>query len=301
MLLARTIQSTHQNPRGFLLLGGKKNVYLYTSRFMKRAALSGQFVVFKLLKTSLEKKSNASNDSATRAVVGNKQDQVDLRLLFERRHIAYFMEYEEMGSAFGYFITKMKAVSTEVADDLLQLCQSTQCYFFWDILPKEQRPPPGESNCEGDLAYLHNHFEGLAALGTHSYTKFYIQIGYLAGHWEPFIRLGIGLPWTAQFPFIDPADRHKSANFEQLWSTLLPLEQPTAGWKKAWLRPHSMGDIPEDSMDLSRESGKDWDWSYSFWDETGLMEWKSSDELGKRSITPKTFWDRLVHRSPNFP
>lgn len=195
-------------------------------------------------------------------------------------------EHEEMGSVFSYLIAKIKAISKEIADDLRQLSKSTPCEFFWDILPIGQRPPSGcEIESERDLVHFHQHFEGLAGLGP-EFLHRVLHIDRLSrrnivcinarGFWPgPFIGLRIGLSWDHKFPFIDPADRHECQNFEQLWSTLSPLEQPTVGWKKAWLLPHNEEDHFEDSMNFDRESETDWEWSYALWDETRLKEWKA--------------------------
>lgn len=193
-------------------------------------------------------------------------------------------EHEEMGNVFSYLITKVKAISKEVTDDLQHLSKSTPCEFFWDILPIEQRPPSGcEIESERDLVHFHQHCEGLAGLG----PEFLYRVLHMdrlerrntvcinaRGFWPgPFIGLRTGLSWDHKFPFIDPADRYESQNFGQLWSTLSPLEQPTMGWKKSWLLPHNGEDILEDSMDFNRESETDWEWCYALWDERRLKEW----------------------------
>lgn len=195
-------------------------------------------------------------------------------------------EHEELGSVFNYLFAKIKAISKEIADDLRQLSKSTPCDFFWDILPIEQRPPPGcKIESEHDLVHFHQHFKGLAGLG----PEFLYRVLHMdrlsrrnivcintRGFWPgPFIGLRIGLSWDHKFPFIDPADRHESPNFEHLWSTLSPLEQPSVGWKKAWLLPHNQEDILEDSMDFDRESETDWEWGYALWDERRLKEWRA--------------------------
>lgn len=91
----------------------------------------------------------------------------------------------------------------------------------------------------------------------------------------PFIGLGIGFSRADRFPLIDPADRLEIQNFEEVWSTLPLIEQPTLGWKKAWILPHNKVDLLEDSMNDDRESEKDWGWSYALWDERILKEWEA--------------------------
>ncbi|KAJ5086602.1 hypothetical protein NUU61_007909 [Penicillium alfredii] len=72
--------------------------------------------------------------------------------IFERRHI-------------GYLISKAAVIAQEISDDLGQLSKSTSCEFFWDILPRDQRPPPCEIESEWDLVRFQQHFAGLAELG----------------------------------------------------------------------------------------------------------------------------------------
>lgn len=195
-------------------------------------------------------------------------------------------EHEEMGGIFSYFISKINTVYKEIAHDLRLLSKNTPCEFFWDILPVEQRPPSGcEIETEHDLVHFPQHFKGLVGLG----PEFLYHILHkdrvsrrntlcenARAFWSgPFIGLKIGLSWDHKFPFTDPADRHESSNFEHFWSILSHLDQPTLGWKKAWLLPHNQEDILEDSMDLDREPEKDWEWGYALWDDRRLEEWKA--------------------------
>ncbi|KAJ5585230.1 uncharacterized protein N7459_005030 [Penicillium hispanicum] len=197
-------------------------------------------------------------------------------------------EYEEMGSVFGYLISKIKAIVEEISDDLRRLSKNTPCKYFWDILPKEQRPPPGcEIDKESDLLHFDQHFKGLAGLGP-EFLYHILHLDRLSRrnivcvntrcYWPgPFIGLQMGLSWDERFPFIDPADRYEVqpfGNFE-LWSTCPPIEQPSVGWKKAWLLPHTGEDFLEGSMDLDREHEQDWGWCYALWDERRLQEWEA--------------------------
>lgn len=196
-------------------------------------------------------------------------------------------EHEEMGGVLRYLVAKVYYIYKEIAHDLRELSKNTPCEFFRDILPEEQRPPPGsEVEIEHDLVHFPQQFEGLAGLGPEFLYRA-LHMDRLSrrnilcinkrGFWEgPFIGLKIGLSWDHKFPFTDPADRHEPSNFEHFWSTLPPLEQPTSGWKKAWLLPHNREDILEDSMDLDKEPEEDWEWGYALWDEKRLKEWKAS-------------------------
>ncbi|KAJ5578636.1 uncharacterized protein N7459_007600 [Penicillium hispanicum] len=195
-------------------------------------------------------------------------------------------EYEEMGCVFGYLVSKIKPISKEIADDLRQLIKNTPCEFFCDIIPREQRPPVCEIEIESDLDHFNKHFKGLAGLG----PEFLYRVLHMdrlsrrntvcnntRGFWPgPFIGLQMGLSWDKRFPFIDPMDRLEfSQNFEQFWSALSPLEQPSVGWKKAWLVPHNEGDSFEDSLNYNRAHEKDWEWCYALWDERRLQEWRA--------------------------
>lgn len=194
-------------------------------------------------------------------------------------------EHEEMGGVFRYFVAKIEAIYQEIADNLRQLSESTPCEFFWDILPIEERPPPSEVESERDLVHFPQHFEGLAGLGPNflyrvlhmdRLSRRNIICKNIRGFWQgPFVGIQIGLSWDEKFPFTDPAARHESPKFEQLWSTLPPIEQPTMGWKKSWLLTHNEHDILEDSLDLDRKAEKDWEWGYALWDERRLNEWKA--------------------------
>lgn len=126
-------------------------------------------------------------------------------------------EYEGIGSVFGYLLSKIKAISEEIADDLRQLSQKTPCEFFWDILPVEQRPPSGcEIECERDLIHFDQYFEGLAGLGPEflhrvlgmdRLSRRNIVCNNTGSSWPgPFIGPGTGLALADRFPFIDPAD-----------------------------------------------------------------------------------------------
>ncbi|KAI9040667.1 uncharacterized protein KD926_007883 [Aspergillus affinis] len=208
----------------------------------------------------------------------------------EAYHLFYgpmpLWEHDELGSVFGYLITKIEGIAKEIANDLRQLSKNTPCEFFWDIFAEEQRLPAGcDIDSERDLVHFDQHYEGLAGLGP-EFIYHILHMDRLSrrnivcvntrGFWPgPFIGYGVELSQSIQFPFIDPADRLDSPNFEQFWSTLLPLEQPTVGWKKAWLLPLSQGDNLDDSMNHDREKDKDWDWSYALWDERRLKEWKA--------------------------
>ncbi|KAI9932370.1 hypothetical protein ASPWEDRAFT_27365 [Aspergillus wentii DTO 134E9] len=195
-------------------------------------------------------------------------------------------EHEEMGGVFNYLMAKIETIYKEIAHDLRQLSKSTPCEFFWDILPKEQRPPSvSEIESERDLVHFPQHFDGLAGLGPEfvyrtlrkdRLSRRNILCLNIRGFWAgPFVGLKIGISWDEKFPFTDPADQHEMPNFEQFWSTLSPLERPTLGWKKAWLLPHNEHDMLEDCMNFERKTETDWEWGYALWDDRRLMEWKA--------------------------
>ncbi|KAJ5564962.1 hypothetical protein N7513_001204 [Penicillium frequentans] len=220
-------------------------------------------------------------------------DMADGGQYFNIDHMAYRLfygtmppwEYEEMGGILFYFDAKIKAISKEMKNDLRELIKSTPCEWFWDIMPKEQRPPGGAIEIEHDLAVFDlNHSLELAGLGP-EFIHGVLHLDRLSrrnvlcrnarAYYQSFIGLDLGLSWDYRFPFIDPADQFETQNFEQFWSTLSPLEQPTVGWKKAWILPHSKEDIFEDALNYDRKSEQDWDWGYAWWDERRLKEWKA--------------------------
>lgn len=75
-------------------------------------------------------------------------------------------------------------------------------------------------------------------------------------------------------PLIYPADRHAVRDFEQLWSTLPPFEQPNLGWKKVHLWAYVPGEIFEDALDLEGNREFGWGWSFAIWDDERLKRWK---------------------------
>ncbi|PLB53207.1 hypothetical protein P170DRAFT_423975 [Aspergillus steynii IBT 23096] len=194
-------------------------------------------------------------------------------------------EIDEMGSVFGYLYSKIMGISAEVEDDLRQLCKNTPSGMFCDIIPKEQRPPACELEADCNLDRLSNHFTGLAGLGPEFlYRLLHLDQLSRRNHfcenarsfWPgPFIGYSNGMSRDAEFPFVDPADRLEASGFEHFWSTLSSLDQPTVGWKKAWLLPHTPDDPLEDCVDYNRDPDKDWEWCYALWDETRLREWKA--------------------------
>ncbi|KAJ5675340.1 hypothetical protein N7462_008237 [Penicillium macrosclerotiorum] len=195
-------------------------------------------------------------------------------------------EYEEMGSVLGYLTDKITVISEEIADDLRKLCKATPCKYFSDVLPKEQRPPaPCEIESERDLIHFDDHFDGLAGLGpeflyrilhTDRISRRNIICQNTRAFWAgPFIGLRIESLWEDRFPFIEPADLHETTYFEQLWSTLPPLEKPSVGWMKAWLVGYGPGNSLEESIDYDRQAETDWEWSYAIWDERRLEGWKA--------------------------
>ena len=195
-------------------------------------------------------------------------------------------EREEMGGVFKYLVSKVQAVSQEIIDDLRQLTKSTPCEFFWDILPIEQRPPPASNvECEIDLVHFHQQFLGFAGLGPEFLHRI-LHMDRLSRRnilcvnkrdfWSgPFIGMKMRVSWDDRFPSVDPADRHEAPNFEQFWATLPPVEQPTEGWKRAWLLPHEEGDVLEDCFDFNRMIETDWEWNYALWDERRLKQWEA--------------------------
>lgn len=209
-------------------------------------------------------------------------------------------EYEEMGGILYYLDAKIKAISKEMKNDLRELIKSTPCEFFWDITPEEQRPPGGGVEIENDLVtFDENHSIGLAGLGP-EFIHGVLHLDRLSRRnvlcnnaracysYSFASGLDMGMSWDKRFPFIDPADQFETQDFEQFWTTLSPLEQPTVGWKKAWILPHSKEDILENALNYDRLAEQDWEWGYACWDERRLQEWKApllleNTEIGEAS------------------
>lgn len=194
-------------------------------------------------------------------------------------------EYEEMGGIIPYLDVKIRTVSEEMKNDLRGLIKSTPCEYFWDILPEEQRPPGAGIEIENDLDIFDDfHSIGLAGFGP-EFVYDVLHLDRLSRRnvlcnnarpcYLPFIGTELNVMWDDQFQFIDPADQLGTQNFEQFWSTLSPLEQPTVGWKKAWILPHGKEDILEDAFNHNRHLESDWEWSYAWWDERRLKEWRA--------------------------
>lgn len=196
-------------------------------------------------------------------------------------------EIEEMGCVWSYLITKHGPISEEISKDLRKLVNDTGCFLFWQILPEDQRPPDGyHLEVVSQLDRFYRYFDKLASIGP-SFLYRVIHAERLlqrnmvmANARDPsemaFIGSGLGVNWDYRFPFIYPADRHESPNFQRLWSTLPKVEQPNLGWKRAWLLPR-ITEIEglENALFYDRPSEKDWDWGYAIWDAERLEEWKA--------------------------
>lgn len=196
-------------------------------------------------------------------------------------------EYEEMGSVFGYFKAKIDLVGKDIAHDLRKFSKRTACDFFQDIIPAEERPPPG-STIASDINLIlfpDKDAGGLAGLGPEFLYRLF-HMDRLAqrntvcrntrDNWYgPFIGSKISLSWELRFPLIEPADRHERPGFETRWSSLSSIEQPTIEWKRTWLLPHEEETGLEYAIDIDERDETDWHWCYALWDEERLEEWKS--------------------------
>lgn len=206
-------------------------------------------------------------------------------------------EYDEMGSVFGYFRSRIETIAGEISSDLRRLAKATPCEWFWDILPEEERPEGGHIECEDDLDSLRRYFEGLAGLGPEFLCgalrrdrlsrRNIICVNVAANIMEgAFIGISSGGPWDIRFPLINPEDNlNIPQNFNESWSKLLPHHQPSGGWKRAWLLPHCVGNTLENSIDMNRNQVEDWEWCYALWDEIRLKEWKAP-LLGEKPVSP---------------
>lgn len=196
-------------------------------------------------------------------------------------------EYDEMGSAFSYFRSKVDIIAGEISSDLRRLAKATPCTHFWDIVPEEERPGGCWIEVESDLVSFPKRYEWLAALGPEflyrtlrkdrlSRRKIICGNASANSIGGAFIGVSAEASWDVRFPFTDPADNlNIPQNFNQLWSKLPPHHQPSEGWKRAWLLPNHDGNSPEGSMDLDRVKDEDWGWCYALWDESRLIEWEA--------------------------
>ncbi|KAJ5709944.1 hypothetical protein N7493_009536 [Penicillium malachiteum] len=195
-------------------------------------------------------------------------------------------EHDEMCGVLNYFIAKIKPIFDVIANDLRQLSKSTPCEYFWDILPEEESVTCAPCvEIDSDLDLFPDHYEGMASLG----PIFLYRVLHMDRipqrnticeearlYWpDTFIGWKVESARSEFFPLTDPADLLESPNFEEYWSTLPPLKQPTLGWKKAWLKPHTETNTLEESMDWYREDENDLQWGYALWDASRLEEWKT--------------------------
>ncbi|KAJ5736746.1 uncharacterized protein N7483_001871 [Penicillium malachiteum] len=197
-------------------------------------------------------------------------------------------EHDEMCGVLNYFTAKIKPIFDVIANDLRKLSKSTPCKYFWDILPEEERIYAANVEVESDLAEFPYQYRYMASLGpVFLYRVLHnLWIGLLSGMpfaivntrgwWaEPFIGSEVQCDRSEFFPLTEPADLLESPNFEEYLTTLPLLKQPTLGWKKAWLKPHTKTDTLEDSMNWQRDDENDLEWGYALWDAARLEEWKA--------------------------
>lgn len=226
----------------------------------------------------------------TTKVLWNPPPDIDLGALRESAYRLFYgtmppWEYEEMGCVFTYLRTKVEVVLEEMANEFRQLMKDRHGWFH-DVLPKEERPPEalGVDELEDLPRISKSHSNGIAGLG----PEFLFRILHLGGlarrnlvitnfrdFWPgPWIGLWLDVPFEDRFPFTEPADQYDIPGFESFWSTLPPIEQPTTGWKKAWIPPHEEYEDLEEAMNF-RKSEEYWDWGYALWDQERLREWKA--------------------------
>lgn len=186
-------------------------------------------------------------------------------------------EYEEMGCVWSYILSKYDPVVETISQGLRDAMKGNEDKFFWDFLPDDECPAPAVIDRLDDLESLPYHIESFASLGpdflyralhAKPIPQWKMVIANTHTSHEPFI--GFGIPsWEDRVQFTTPADRHDVRSFEQFWSTLPPLEQPTLGWKKLGLAPHTPEDRLLDALDRYADPEKkdQWPWGYALWDD----------------------------------
>ena len=194
-------------------------------------------------------------------------------------------EYEEMGCVWSYLFSKYDLIAQEISVDLRNLMSNCGCHFFWEIYPDDQRVPFGcEMEIVSNLDHFSQHFDTYIAIGpVFLYRVLHadrltrrnmIMINTRVGEDITFIGDGLWVDWEERMPFIEPADRYKTPDFEIFWSLLPPIEQPSPAWKRTWIVPHAPETDFEDTVDFYTHSDRDWTWGYALWDGERLEEWK---------------------------
>jgi hypothetical protein len=192
-------------------------------------------------------------------------------------------EHQEMGCVWSYLMQKYEPISKNISYDLRNLMRNTGWHSFWQIDREDQRPPFNpEMECLVSLENFERYFSTLTAIGPwflyrvlHSERLLQRNMVVAKGrdaYWEVIIGAECYISWDHRFPFIYPADRHGVLNFQRLWATLPPIEQPKLGWKRAWVLTNRAQRYLEEVLNYERYVEEDWASGYDLLDDERLKE-----------------------------
>ena len=200
-------------------------------------------------------------------------------------------EYDEMGCVWTYVKTKIdnSSIYKDVSEGLHDLVNmhrhvNIESPEYWENLPQAVRPP-GWINLDSlmSLKYITLVTGSLVAQGP--------EFVYRLLHAEPLLQRNmvitngdygsdtfIGKPSRMtvseddMLPLIYPADQHAIQGYEQFWSTLSRVEQPSLAWRKIHMKPETPADNFEYAVDLE-EHEVGWEWGCAIWDDERVKEW----------------------------
>ncbi|KAJ5634713.1 hypothetical protein N7528_002555 [Penicillium herquei] len=215
-------------------------------------------------------------------------------------------EYEEMGSVWGYLLSKYVPISEEVGESLRIFAKEHrpegQDYTIFVFLSKDVALPLGRLGFEdeGDIDNFPSKLDSLVSIGPEFLYRvihatplerrnLVVRNATLGGHGfdDTWIGSTIESGHDDKLPWTEPADRHAIQDFEQFWSTLPSIERPNLAWRKSKIIRQGNGYNLTDAIDLDPSFDKwtmpgveimgdlEWQWCYAIWDDVRLVEWKA--------------------------
>ncbi|KAJ6013814.1 hypothetical protein N7540_008405 [Penicillium herquei] len=213
-------------------------------------------------------------------------------------------EYEEMGSIWGYLLSKYVPISEEVGESMRNFAKEHrpegQEYTIFVFFSSDVAPPLGRLGFEdeNDIDHFPSKLDSLVAIG----PEFLYRVIHATplerrdfvvgnatrevhGMNDTFIGPNIEVWHDEKLPWTEPADRHAIRDFKQVWSTLPPIERPNLAWRKSKIIKHDPGVNLTDAFDLDSASNTwtmpgvdvtgdlEWQWCYAIWDDARLMNW----------------------------
>ncbi|KAJ5728802.1 uncharacterized protein N7483_003310 [Penicillium malachiteum] len=235
--------------------------------------------------------------------------------LFELNEEAYRLfygamppwEHEEMGSIWGYLISKYVPISEEVGKSMRNFAKEHrsqwQDFTIFVSLPRDVASPPlGRLGFEDerDIDDFPSKLDSLVAIGPEFLYRVIhatplqrrnLVVGNATGGGhglnDTFIGPNMDVGHDDKLPWTVPADRHAIRDFEQFWSTLPPIERPNLAWKRSKIIQHDPGVNLTDAVDLDPSfdtwtmpgvefmGDLEWQWCYAIWDDARLVKWKA--------------------------